>query len=244
MNVSTPAIILKTMNYSESSKIVYAYTKEFGKQTLIAKGTRRAKSKFGSSLELCSFVELKYFKKSNRELFNLTNAELIKKSFIDKMPYVDKILCLMLCESIFKLEKDEISDTIFFDKIESLFSIAAKSNIFNYKMFIYSQLELANSIGHSIFLSWDKNTKIDYSSDNYVYLDLSNCKLYSHNEQFAERKLKFKLNELLILKDISKGNINANISRKDFKRLVYLFESYFSYHSENKFQYKSIELLD
>src|SRR6056300_47429 len=118
MNVSTPAIILKTMNYSESSKIVYAYTKEFGKQTLMAKGTRRAKSKFGSSLELCSIVELKYFKKSNKELYNLTNADLNKKSFIDKLPFVDKILCLMLCESIYKLEKDEISDINYFNKLD------------------------------------------------------------------------------------------------------------------------------
>ena len=243
MNVSTPAIILKTMNYSESSKIIYAYTKEFGKQTFIAKGTRRAKSKFGSSLELCSFVELKYFKKSNRELFNLNNAELNKKSFIDKIPFVDKILCLMLCESIYKLEQDEISDTIFFDKLESLFSIATEKSIFSYNMFIYSQLELANSIGHSVALTWDKTTEIDYSENNYVYLDLSNCKLYSNNDDFAQRRLKFKLRELLIIKTISEGKLETDITENVFKRIIYLFESYFSYHSENKFQYKSLDLL-
>ena len=231
------------MNYSESSKIVYAYTKEFGKQTLMAKGTRRAKSKFGSSLELCSIVELKYFKKSNKELYNLTNADLNKKSFIDKLPFVDKILCLMLCESIYKLEKDEISDINYFNKLDNLFDIASSNHIFSYSMFLYSQLELANSVGHSIALTWDKNSEIDYSEENIVYLDLSNCKLYNSNVESGERKLKFTLRELLILKNISKGNIDIQIEMKDFKRLLYLFENYFSFHSENKFQYKSAMLL-
>ncbi|MCB0821025.1 MAG: recombination protein O N-terminal domain-containing protein, partial [Bacteroidetes bacterium] len=60
------------MNYLESSKIIYSYTREFGKQTLVAKGARRTKSKFGASLELGSIVELKYYKKSNKDLHNLT----------------------------------------------------------------------------------------------------------------------------------------------------------------------------
>jgi len=243
MNVSTQAIILKTINYLESSKIVYAYTKEFGKQTLIAKGTRRAKSKFGSSLELCSIVDLKYFKKSNKELFNLTNAELNKKSFIDKLGYVDKIYCLMLCESIFNLEQDEISDFRFYENLEKLFNIAYTNNIFTSSMFIYSQLELANSIGHSISMSWDKNSVIDYNKDNFIFLDLSNCKLYNSNVEYGERKLKFKLSELLILKEIISGNLEVEISMSEFKRLLYLFENYFSFHSESKFTYKSSSLI-
>lgn len=244
MNVSTNAIILRTINYLESSKIIYAYSKEFGKQTLVAKGALRAKSKFGSSLELCSEVELKYFKKSNRDMHNLTNAELIRKSFIDKLTFVDKILCLMMSESIFKLEKDDNPDEQFYLSIERLIDISCSDNIFTPSMFLYSQIELANSIGHSIHLKWNNSSIIDYSDNKYVYLDISNCKIYTDNNTRAERRIKFKIEELKIIKEISLGNLGSDIDIDTLKRIVYFFENYFSFHSENRFNYNSFNLIN
>ncbi len=244
MNVSTNAIILRTINYLESSKIIYAYSKEFGKQTLVAKGALRAKSKFGSSLELCSEVELKYFKKSNRDMHNLTNAELIRKSFIDKLTFVDKILCLMMSESIFKLEKDDNPDEQFYLSIERLIDISCSDNIFTPSMFLYSQIELASSIGHSIHLKWNNSSIIDYSDNKYVYLDISNCKIYMDNNTRAERRIKFKIEELKIIKEISLGNLGSDIDIDTLKRIVYFFENYFSFHSENRFNYNSFNLIN
>lgn len=244
MNVSTDAIILRTINYLESSKIVYAYTKEYGKQTFVAKGALRAKSKFGSSLELCSVVDLKYYKKSNREMYNLTNAELIRKSFIDKLPFVDKILCLMMCEAIYKLDKDDNPDEYFYSKLEYLIDISCSERVFNYAMFIGSQIELANSIGHSIHLRWDNSGIIDYSDDNEVFLDISNCKIYLDNSIRAERRLRFKIEELKIIKEIASGNLDVEISENTLRRIVYLFESYFSFHNESRFNYNSFSLIN
>lgn len=244
MNVSTDAIILRTINYLESSKIVYAYTKEYGKQTFVAKGALRAKSKFGSSLELCSVVDLKYYKKSNKDMYNLTNAELIRKSFIDKLPFVDKILCLMVIESIFKLEKDDNPDEYLYSKVEELIDISCSTDIFNATMFIHSQIELANSIGHAINLRWDKRSIIDYSDDNEVFLDISNCKIYLDNSIRAERRLKFKIEELKILKEITNGNLDIEINDNTLRRMVYLFENYFSFHNESRFNYNSFSLIN
>ena len=244
MNISTNAIILRTINYLESSKIVYTYTKEYGKQTLVAKGALRAKSKFGSSLELCSVVDLKYYKKSNREMYNLTNAELIKKSFIEKLPFVDKILCLMMCESIFKLEKDDNPDDNFFSSLEGLIDISCSEKVFNYGMFIYSQIELANSIGHAIHLKWNSSEVVDYTSEKRVFLDISNCKIYTDNNVRAERKLQFSIEELKLIKEISNGNLDTEVTTEDFKRMVYFFENYFSFHAERKFTYNSFNLIN
>ncbi len=244
MNVSTNAIILRTINYLESSKIIYAYSKEYGKQTLVAKGALRAKSKFGSSLELCSEVELKYYKKSNRDMHNLTNAELIRKSFIDKLSFVDKILCLMMSESIFKLEEDDNPDEQFYSTIQSLIDISCSEYIFSPTMFIYSQIQLASSIGHAIHLRWDNSGMIDYSNENEVFLDISNCKIYLDNNIRAERRLKFKIEELKIIKEVSNGFLDTDVTISILKRLVYFFENYFSYHSEKKFNYNSFELIN
>ncbi len=52
--VSTPAIILSTLRYGETSKIVRLATRDRGVQSAIAKGALRPKSRFGAALQLLS----------------------------------------------------------------------------------------------------------------------------------------------------------------------------------------------
>ena len=54
MLTTTPAIILSTLRYSESSKMVRLATREHGVQSAIAKGALRPRSRFGASLQLLS----------------------------------------------------------------------------------------------------------------------------------------------------------------------------------------------
>lgn len=52
--VSTPAIVLVTLRYGETSKIARLATRELGVQSAIAKGALRPKSRFGAALHLLS----------------------------------------------------------------------------------------------------------------------------------------------------------------------------------------------
>ena len=49
--VTTPAVILKTGDYSETSRLATAFTRDLGKVRLIAKGARRRKSPFAGLVE-------------------------------------------------------------------------------------------------------------------------------------------------------------------------------------------------
>jgi len=49
--VHTEAIVLRTIDYSETSRIVTLFTRELGKTGIMAKGARAAKSRFGSTLQ-------------------------------------------------------------------------------------------------------------------------------------------------------------------------------------------------
>lgn len=75
------SIVLKTYNLAEADRIVVLFTREFGMIRGVAKGARRLKSKFGSSLEPFSEVHVEYFEKEDRELVSLQHAELIRSSF-------------------------------------------------------------------------------------------------------------------------------------------------------------------
>jgi len=74
--VSTPAVVLSTLRYSETSKIVRLATREYGVQSVIAKGAMRPKSRFGAALQLLSEGQAEFVLKENRELHLLTGFDL------------------------------------------------------------------------------------------------------------------------------------------------------------------------
>lgn len=75
--LKTEAIVLKGWNYSETSKILLLYTRDFGKVRIIAKGARDLKSKFKGCLEPLTHLSIVYYHKSTRDLQLLSHADLI-----------------------------------------------------------------------------------------------------------------------------------------------------------------------
>src|SRR5919107_255224 len=74
--VSTPAVVLSSLRYSETSKIVRLATREHGVQSVIAKGALRPRSRFGAALQLLSEGQAQFVLKENRELHLLTSFDL------------------------------------------------------------------------------------------------------------------------------------------------------------------------
>lgn len=72
MLVTTPAIVLATLRYSESSKIVRLATRDRGVQSAIAKGALRPRSKFGAALQVLSEGVAHLVVHDHRELQLLT----------------------------------------------------------------------------------------------------------------------------------------------------------------------------
>lgn len=78
MIVTTDAVILRGMNFRDSSKILTLYTKEFGKLSVLAKGARTAKSKFGGAIEPLSYVTAVLYKKESRDLHLLSHCDIVR----------------------------------------------------------------------------------------------------------------------------------------------------------------------
>lgn len=69
--VSTPAVVLRTYRFSETSKIVRLATRDLGVQSAIAKGVLRPRSPFGAALETLSEGVAQLYHKETRELQTL-----------------------------------------------------------------------------------------------------------------------------------------------------------------------------
>ena len=74
----TDAIVLHGMEYLESSRIFRLLTREGGVQSVIAKGARRPKSKFGAALDLFAQGSAQLLLKPGRDLQTLTGFDVVR----------------------------------------------------------------------------------------------------------------------------------------------------------------------
>ena len=77
----TEAIVIKSYGLSEADRIVVFFTREFGLVRGVAKGAKRLQSRFGSTLEPFSTVNLTFFQKEERELVSIQSVELMASRF-------------------------------------------------------------------------------------------------------------------------------------------------------------------
>lgn len=75
------AIVLRSYRVGEADKVVVFFTLELGKVRGIAKGARRARSRFGGSLEIGNEVELTFFEKEGRELVSVDRCDIVASKF-------------------------------------------------------------------------------------------------------------------------------------------------------------------
>ncbi len=75
----TSAIVLRLVDFSESSCVVTLFTENFGKIGALAKGARRPKGPFDSALDLLAVCRIVFIHKSSDALDLLTEAKLERR---------------------------------------------------------------------------------------------------------------------------------------------------------------------
>ncbi len=75
---STEAIVLQANDFQESDRLVIFFTRDFGKIRGIAKGAKKSKKRFGGTIELFSYVDLRFFEKRTLDLVRIEGAEFVQ----------------------------------------------------------------------------------------------------------------------------------------------------------------------
>src|ERR1700733_11506593 len=77
--VKATALVLRTTDWSETSRICTLWSREFGKVRALAKGGRRLKSAFESALDLLTVCSIVLLRKSSGGLDLLTEAQVVQR---------------------------------------------------------------------------------------------------------------------------------------------------------------------
>jgi len=108
------AIILRGFPLGEGDRLVSFLDRQHGRIRGVARGARLTKSRFGSTLELLSYVRIWYFERETKELVRINQCELIE-SFLDVQADYQAGICLALVSEITEavLSEREASDAQF-----------------------------------------------------------------------------------------------------------------------------------
>lgn len=149
MIVRTDAVILRTLDYAETSQIVTLYTRRHGRVTVIAKGSRRPKSRFGSALQPMAYVQVVYYYKEGRGMQTLTESAHVRALHGIGRSVAKITAGLRIVELVQAMTEDEEPNALLFNVlVQSLVALddAAERDE---NVLPYFQLRLATVLGFS-----------------------------------------------------------------------------------------------
>lgn len=244
MLVKQTAIVLNSRNFGDSSKIVSVFTRENGKISLIAKGAKNPKNKFGASIAPMSWIEITYYDKHSDNLHLLSSVGCIKP-FTKISNSLDHLaIGLMIVESISITHSERHSNEDLFDytvKVLDLLNSLPKNYI---NLFIAEQFKLAESLGFWLQFDFMIEDEEDLSN-RYAFSLEDGCPVMFN--RLGKNSFHFSKKIALAMQKIFKMPLeellSVDIEQNDFKEIVRFFSEYFGYHFEKKFNYKSYSLL-
>lgn len=108
------AVVLRSFPLGEADRVVSFFSRTGGRLRGVARGARRPKSRFGSTLEPLSHIRIWYYERETRELVRISQCELIE-SFLDLQSNYDAGLALALISEVTEavLPERETADAMF-----------------------------------------------------------------------------------------------------------------------------------
>jgi DNA repair protein RecO (recombination protein O) len=228
--VTTEAIILRSRKQGDTSKIVSLYTLDYGLVDVIAKGAREMKSKFGSSLEPFTISKVTFYKKEGRELYLLSNAEVITpmrnmQSDLEHIEAATKVIELLL-----RSQHHEESHPDLFRLVSEVLLAMNESKLVASILFAF-YLKYISVMGFAM--------NLDSEDEKPNYFDIDKGELiefHPSSDWQSDRLLHVTPEALASLKHLDRASIAAaaNLRLSDNCRFILenLFRTYFSTHIE------------
>ena len=163
MIVRTEAIVLRSIQYGETSRIVTLFTKEKGKAAAMARGALRPKSRFGSTLQPMSYVQAVLYWKASRQVQTLSECSHVRtfgrlRTNLAALAYGQRVV-----EIAQALMQDEDENPLVFalllDALERLDRYEGRAE----QVFFLFQLHLARILGFSPDIDRDAVERIPAS---------------------------------------------------------------------------------
>ncbi|MGB6607432.1 MAG: DNA repair protein RecO [Atribacterota bacterium] len=239
MLYKTEGIVLKSMEYQEADKIVTIFTKDYGKITAIAKGVRKIKSKFGSSLEILTHSIFLFYKGRNIDIVSQTE---ILESFFSTSKEVIKFAFAANCvEVVNKLTEEREINIDLFNLLKEVLHYLRESNdpkllTLSFKWQTMSILGYRPSLNHCCRC----NKSVEDQKEMHFNIKEGGLVCNHCIAEDKEGPINVSLYFVKLLRKILITHLstisNATIPDNKMKELEKITNVYIGYHSEKSFK--------
>ena len=122
--IVTDAVVLHAFDYMESSRILRLATREAGVQSVVAKGARRPRTRFGTALDLFAEGSAQFSARRGRELHTLTSFEVARTRPALATGIARFTGAAAIAELALRFGSDETHPEVFDALVEALDSLA------------------------------------------------------------------------------------------------------------------------
>lgn len=229
MITKTEAVVLRTVDFKESSLIATLFSRKHGKIAVFAKGARRPKSKLAAFLVPGQLLEVVYFMKQNRSVQTLSEVSYLKK--LDNLRYdLEKMALVSTTLELTSqlIHENEENEPLFNFLIKLLPWINERENVTKI-IFPYIQIRLSQLLG--IGLQDDSATGTEFENG---YMNIETGTL-SYSMEGAKSMRLTPVQFAFVresLHSMKSALFEMNLTQNELTELIEYLDIYFRYHIE------------
>ncbi len=225
-----PAIVLRTVDFRESSCIATVLTPDYGKVALMVRGVRKPGNKLSGLFQQCGILELVYYYKESRSVQNLKEANLLQSTYRIRESMEKLALATASLEMAEQLIQENEPAQTLYDFMFRLLSWLHQTKDTPVHLFPYVQLRLAEILGIGVKLS----TK-DVARDGHIaYLSVDKGEVTLNQNEGLCLKLNPQqtLYINLALSGRRKELLHGSFSPQEIRTLIHHLDVYLKHHLE------------
>jgi DNA repair protein RecO len=238
MLIDTPAIVLKSVDFKESSKIITLFTRSHGRLGVLVRGIKRRKSKYAGIMGYGSVLNITLYYKASRSVQTLKEAETRISSMRTQSDFSRLALAMSFLELVEQLAQEGEPNEPLYDFTEQVLQWLNDSvdegdtDWQPARLFPYLQLRLADLMGVGVQLPDSPDGKL--TAGDLAFLNINAGSISSEAE--LGDGLHFRLNDAQRLYlAMAFGGRSANvltypISKQELKQLISHLDQYLRYH--------------
>lgn len=228
MITHTEAIVFKSVDYQESSKIVTMFTLEHGKIALLVRGVKKPKSKFSGLIEIGNILDVVYYYKGSRSVQILSEASYAEKNKNLRADFEKMATMTSAIELIGQLLHDDEVNKPLFDFTKTMLGWLDAADVHPPKIFPYLQIRLAELTGIGLQLDLTNSDE----QANYLSLEsglVTTKSVSSHSYKLTQNQFKY---VQVALKSQSSKLFEISFETGELKALIEHLDRYLKYHVE------------
>ena len=227
MITHTRAIILRSVDYQESSKILTVLSEEHGKIALIARGAKRPKSKLSGLIDVGNILDVVYYYKSTRGVQSLTEAAIAHRSNSFRTDFQKGAVLYAVLELAAQLVHEGEVNTGVFDFTAAFIPWLGEEEAVQPSVFAYVQVRCAEICGFGL-------QDLSGAEEGECFLNIASGTISNAIDSELSYKLTVIQTRFLreALASKSRSVLQLKLENEELKQVIRHLDVYFKYHIE------------